>query len=525
MARLNTRLSSTPQTGRSSTVDSLYRDPTPASHQRVNGFNGASRLSSYSVVSPAPSSSSDKENNIPDSRENTPKPTQSNRSRLDTTRLMTPTSGGSSSRSHTGHGNKRRRTGDYSLEGSSPGIYEDEDASEEGDNVNGTPTGDDIHEDEGGDEDDEENTKYYDPQQDPELRRQVRANIRKNHREMEDNRDELIKPDNNLLLTHLRKQDHYMGKVKQTADAALDARVIVFASDLANKKLNNSLNGNNGVGIDIDQFVSRCIHFMNSGGDIVNDDDSRTQTRRGGFQQDEDESGDGLDWGVLGRGACYPNNVRPPVSSFLLGPLSVQRRARTTQARRARSQRQPLGPATRPQELSQSDIKQSENANLSHMVNRIRTILKDHIDKGVERVEEELNEIDGDPDSEDEAAACRRHRVQRTEANEPAVSLFDFAINPNSFGQTVENLFYVSFLIRESNASIEQDGDGLPVLVPAQPYSVQEQRERKIEKHQAVFRIDWPTWKELIDAFDIKTSLIPHRVDEETNVTSGGWYG
>jgi hypothetical protein len=45
-----------------------------------------------------------------------------------------------------------------------------------------------------------------------------------------------------------------------------------------------------------------------------------------------------------------------------------------------------------------------------------------------------------------------------------AVSLLDFAINPRDFGQTVENLFYISFLVREGNAKIIKDEEGLPLL-------------------------------------------------------------
>jgi hypothetical protein len=44
------------------------------------------------------------------------------------------------------------------------------------------------------------------------------------------------------------------------------------------------------------------------------------------------------------------------------------------------------------------------------------------------------------------------------------VSLLDFAINPRDFGQTIENLFYISFLVREGNAKIIKDEEGLPLL-------------------------------------------------------------
>lgn len=284
-----------------------------------------------------------------------------------------------------------------------------------------------------------------------------------------DNRDELIKPGNNLLEQAIQRQDSFMNKIRQTADAALDSRVLVLASDLAGKKLNASLNGNAGVGIDVDQFVSRCIFFMKEHRPASEDESAAPQTRRRHTQYDEDEdaedTGEGLDWAFLGRAACFPNNKRPPLSSFLLGPLSLQRRARVVQSRRARSQRQPLGPATRPQELNHDDIKKSENSNLTHLVTGIKERLKSHINEGEQKIEQELSAIDDrDVNEDDMQAACDRHRVCQTPEGEAAVSLFDFVINPISFGQTVENLFYISFLIREGNAKVLMDDDGLPLL-------------------------------------------------------------
>lgn len=39
------------------------------------------------------------------------------------------------------------------------------------------------------------------------------------------------------------------------------------------------------------------------------------------------------------------------------------------------------------------------------------------------------------------------------------INLFRFIVNPNDFGQTVENLFYVSFLIREGKCALEFSED------------------------------------------------------------------
>ena len=254
-----------------------------------------------------------------------------------------------------------------------------------------------------------------------------------------------------------------MRKVKRTDDATLDAQFMLAGTDIADKKLNNTLKGNGEVGIDVDQFVSRCILFMRSGGDPEASMSRSTQARRA-TEEDEDEMEEGLDWAFLGREACFPFNNRPPTASFLLGPLSVQKRARAAQTRRARSQRQPTGPATRPQEVNQEDIQQSENNNVRHIVSKMKDRLKQHIIQNENQVTAELEEMEEDPTDEDFDAACRRHRICQTTDKDAGVSLFDFVINPQSFGQTVENLFYTSFLIKESQAKVAEDAQGLPVL-------------------------------------------------------------
>ena len=57
-------------------------------------------------------------------------------------------------------------------------------------------------------------------------------------------------------------------------------------------------------------------------------------------------------------------------------------------------------------------------------------------------------------------AMLRKCRVSDT----GGVSLFDFVVNPRSFGQTVENLFYVSFLIKEGSFGIMNDSENLPTI-------------------------------------------------------------
>jgi len=178
MARLNTHTSAAPQ-GRASTVDSLYRDPSVAPRHSSNA-----RGSAYSVLSP--SQSSDKENIDDQSREGTPQPAKRRGLSNASGRIPTPDTGSTSS----GAGNKRRRTNNYGLNGTS-GVYEDEDEDE-----NEAEEYEDDEEDVGGpsqrrgattqpEEDEDSQSKLYNPNQNPEKRRQVRYQLRDHHRQLE----------------------------------------------------------------------------------------------------------------------------------------------------------------------------------------------------------------------------------------------------------------------------------------------------------------------------------------------------
>jgi hypothetical protein len=167
MARLNTHLSATPQQTRSSTVDMLYRDPSVAPRTESNA-----RTSSYSVLSPTRSMNSDKENEQPETRANTPRLGKARGLRGTSARMPTPDSG-----SAAGAGSKRRRTDSYSMERSQ--VYEDgqEDggANDDEDAVE-TPSQITPESDEEGD------LKFYNPNQDPEKRRKLRATMRDHQR-------------------------------------------------------------------------------------------------------------------------------------------------------------------------------------------------------------------------------------------------------------------------------------------------------------------------------------------------------
>jgi len=44
------------------------------------------------------------------------------------------------------------------------------------------------------------------------------------------------------------------------------------------------------------------------------------------------------------------------------------------------------------------------------------------------------------------------------------INLFHFIVNPHDFAQSVENLFYLSFLIRDGKVALETNEDGEPII-------------------------------------------------------------
>lgn len=236
------------------------------------------------------------------------------------------------------------------------------------------------------------------------------------------------------------------------------------AADLSAKRTTQLNLGDASHGIDVDDFVGKCITFMRRG---PSSGDTISNSRRRGRQDDSDEDGsaaensadegDAFNWEWLGRQACFPNSVRPPVPGFLLGPLSVQKRMRKQTQRRERLQKRDPRDAIRPEELKSQDLEQVENSNLTTQCKNIRALLVERMTEGEKQYLAERT--DGMP-TEDEKALMASHGI----ASDCGIPLFQFIINPRSFGQTVENLFYVSFLIKEGSVGISSDGDGLPTL-------------------------------------------------------------
>lgn len=83
--------------------------------------------------------------------------------------------------------------------------------------------------------------------------------------------------------------------------------------------------------------------------------------------------------------------------------------------------------------------------------------------------------------------------LRRADPSSAGLNFFRFAINPDSFGQSVENMFYISFLIRDNKAGIAMTDDGEVLVRYMEPPD--EDQGGEVTKHQGVMEFDVDTWE------------------------------
>ena len=173
---------------------------------------------------------------------------------------------------------------------------------------------------------------------------------------------------------------------------------------------------------DMDEYMQKVAHFI--GGTTVAGSSRRNESSVGNEDESHIFTGDtdSWNWERLGLLAAR-HSRRAPVAEHLLGPLQVTPKHRkVTRTSRLDADAEQVAP----QILDASAIVQSENET-SRMVLDIARRLEECCD-------------------------------------EDGINMFRFALNPESFSDSVENLFYISFLIRDGKAAIIEDTEGDPIL-------------------------------------------------------------
>lgn len=317
------------------------------------------------------------------------------------------------------------------------------------------------------DEDEENEDTYdddiYDPDQPLEERRKVQKGFRDLLKVVTENSEDYLQAGTRGLHDAIVKANELSKQVRQTTEATIDSRLLVSTTDLSYRKTLRLAQGSLSQGIDVDEFVSKCITYMRRGGDSMDENSVETATtpqqRRRAGDDDDDESldndGDMMNWAHMGAFACISSIRRPALPGLFLGPLSVERKLRKVTKRSA-----PFRPnnltETRPEILNIDDLAKKEN-DLTAICGKVLQQLR-HVQ---EEIQQTLSELFTENISEEEQVRIMHSHGLRSDGG---VDLMRFVVNPKSFGQTVENMFYVSFLIRDGKVKVDFDDLDIPSI-------------------------------------------------------------
>ncbi|KAJ4488550.1 Nse4 C-terminal-domain-containing protein [Lentinula aciculospora] len=317
----------------------------------------------------------------------------------------------------------------------------------------------------------DESTLIYNPDQDPEIKRELRRKYRAAQQQLQA-LDHKGKQCASELSDVLETADILFEQVRDTPEAVLDSDIVLEISSRS-AHLARQLKSSTGI-FDFDDYLSKLVSFM--GGHKLEPESVE-------HSSDEEEDSELLEpfmWERIGKPALKKIR-RVPVVGFMLGPISLEQARKRTKSIRLEKNK---ADERRPQEITEEDLQGTINETTRNVIT-IYAILED---------------------------------IGPT-------NLFHLIINTTSFSQSVENLFYLSFLIREGKAGLDFAEDGEPLVYDED--SEQPQTRTYVEQpktRQTVFELDMAIWKRAIEVFEISETLIPYR--ELSQMRMGGkWYG
>jgi len=221
-----------------------------------------------------------------------------------------------------------------------------------------------------------------------------------------------------------------------------------------------------------------------------------------------------FDWRGLGVQAGVWFNAVPSQISFLNGPLvdGNEEVTVTQRARRVRNtQTESDAEEERPEDVKGHTARGADQLSaVQQNIERVHMALQDKEDRTYIANKRKIEKVYGRDSIPD--------RVKSRLKKNTGVCAIELLFNPKSFTQTVENLYHYSFLVKEGVACLKvrddkvldkENGiqlDGGPVVKRAP------QKGKKTPKpRQAIVTLTMEDWKDLIEAYDVESSGVPHR--------------
>ncbi|KAJ2402350.1 hypothetical protein GGI23_000772 [Coemansia sp. RSA 2559] len=292
-----------------------------------------------------------------------------------------------------------------------------------------------------------------DTQQSASERRNLRSQYRSLLSDVTTRKNEYLSGNTDLLIEDLERANALYQGVNTTTEGVLDSYFLRLSADIGAQRAHQMRVDN--AAFDTLDYIEKVREMLY--GSTGNADEQQML-------------GASPNWGAIGDLASQFSR-QPPRFSYIYGPLMTKAKARKT-----RVKRQGLdGRASR-------DV--SQEANIETMA-----------ESDVAKQENQTTKL--------------VHKIHNILAQMGPINLFELVINPNSFSQSVENIFYVSFLIRDGKAFID-DESGQPMIEACEPPQ-QDDYLSGLTKKQLIFSLDYATWREIADVYRIKKSIIPER--------------
>ncbi|GAB6025448.1 Non-structural maintenance of chromosomes element 4 A [Chamberlinius hualienensis] len=104
----------------------------------------------------------------------------------------------------------------------------------------------------------------------------------------------------------------------------------------------------------------------------------------------------------------------------------------------------------------------------------------------------------------------------------PAIDFFEFVTDPSSFTKTVENIFHVSFLIKDGFAKLYEDNEGLLTIEALLEKDSTNRTSTSKSNCSVVLSLTKADWRKIVDAYEIERTIIPPRNPTGTKRTLTG---
>ncbi|KAJ2615903.1 hypothetical protein H4S08_001015 [Coemansia sp. RSA 1365] len=283
-------------------------------------------------------------------------------------------------------------------------------------------------------------------------RRQLRHGYRSLLSDAAARKKEYLEDGGSLLLEDLDRANDLFSAVQGTAEGVLDSRFLVMSADIGARRAHM---------MRIDSAAFDSLEYVEKVREVL--------YGPGRSADEQQMAGTPPDWAAVGTVAARFSR-QPPRLSYIFGPLMVAAKERRRAEGARRRDRASLSGTQQAliETMAEGDVKRQENQTTKLV-----------------------------------------QRVHRLMVQTGPVNLFRLVINPDSFAQSVENIFYVSFLIRDGKAYID-DSSGQPIIEACEPPQ-QEDYQSGLTKKQLIFALDQPTWRTIVDTYGIDRCLIPPR--------------